>query len=163
MIKLTRDKYVALNSPDGDMPIKIVSSLEEAVELCLSYKSLAHCADNPDSVGKIFKPKFVFDKEKGEYYWTDERERLAEKGEYYFIVDGLGYYPGNDHPIIKPDGWFHYTEITRFPDMTSLMGCRIYEGGSYNYPRYRSRTYRRGKHTTMYAREVFRINKGERK
>lgn len=159
-MKLMRDKFIALNSPDGDKPIKIVSSLEKAVKLCLSYKKQTNYSNQLNSVGKIFKPKFVFNKEKGSYYWADDGKRLPEDGNYYFVVDGLGYYPGNDYPIIKPDGWFHYTEITRFPNITSLMSCHMNEEGRYKYPEYRSRVYREGRHTTMYVREVCRLNHG---
>jgi hypothetical protein len=164
MIKLTRDRYIVLNSPDGDRLIKIVSSLEEAVELCIKYSRLDEINPcNPNSVGKIFKPQLVIDKEKSEYYWIDQGERLPEKGKYFFIVDGLGYYPGNNYPIIKPDGWFHYTEVILFKDLTALMGCRMNEEGCYTYPGYESRSYRKGRHTTMYAREVFKVKLGAKK
>jgi hypothetical protein len=153
-------KYIALNSPDGDKPIKMVSDLEKAVQLCLTYSRGRYSTPrNPCAVGKIFVPKLVVDEKKGEYFWTDEEERLENKGEYFFIVDGLGYYPGNDYPIIKPDGWFHYTEITPFGNMTFLMDCRMNEYGCYNYGEFESRTYKKGKHKTFYARKVFDVKK----
>lgn len=156
-----RTKFVALNAPDGDKPIKIVFSLERAVELCLTYKNDQEGDPDLCSVGKIFKPKFVFDKEKEEHYWTVEGERLVNEGEYYFIIDGLGYYPGNDYPIIKQDGWFHYTEIIPFVDITSLLGFSMDEFGSYTYNALKTRIYQKGKHKTMYARAILDLDKNE--